>query len=67
MESWEYGDIPAKPYAVETAVQAVINHLAEGDPKYAQYKPADFIEAGPLAELDKSGFIDRLYGDNKNK
>jgi NitT/TauT family transport system substrate-binding protein len=67
MESWEYGDIPAKPYAVETAVQAVINHLAEGDPKYAQYKPADFIEAGPLAELDKSGFIDRLYGDNKNR
>jgi NitT/TauT family transport system substrate-binding protein len=67
MESWEYGDIPAKPYAVETAVQAVINHLAEGDPKYAQYKPADFIEAGPLVELDKSGFIDRLYGDAKNK
>jgi NitT/TauT family transport system substrate-binding protein len=67
MESWEYGDIPAKPYAVETAVQAVINHLAEGDPKYAQYKPADFIEAGPLAELDKSGFIDRLYADSKAK
>ncbi|MGE5305163.1 MAG: ABC transporter substrate-binding protein [Alphaproteobacteria bacterium] len=68
IESWEYGDdIPAKPYAVETAVQAVINHLAEGDPKYAQYKPADFIEAGPLAELDKSGFIDRLYADSKAK
>ena len=67
MESREYGDIPAKPYAVDTAVQAVINHLAEGDPKYAQYKPADFIEAGPLVELDKSGFIDRLYTDNKNK
>jgi NitT/TauT family transport system substrate-binding protein len=67
LESWEYGDIPAKPYAVETAVQAVINHLAEGDPKYAQYKPADFIEAGPLVELDKSGFIDRLYADSKGK
>lgn len=61
MESWEYGDIPAKPYAVESAVQAVINHLAERDPKYAQHKPAEFIESGPLAELDKSGFIDRLY------
>jgi NitT/TauT family transport system substrate-binding protein len=67
MESWEYGDIPAKPYAVESAVQAVINHLAESDPKYAHYKPADFIEAGPLTELDKSGFIDRLYGDGKSK
>jgi NitT/TauT family transport system substrate-binding protein len=67
MESWEYGDIPAKPYAVDSAVQAVINHLAESDPKYAQYKPADFIEAGPLTELDKSGFIDRLYADGKSK
>ena len=68
MESWEYGDdMPAKPYAVDTAVQAVINHLAESDPKYAQYKPADFIEVGPLTELDKSGFIDGLYADSKGK
>jgi NitT/TauT family transport system substrate-binding protein len=63
LESWHYGDeMPAKPYGVDTAVQAVINHLAETDPKYAQHRPAEFIEAGPLAELDKSGFIDRLYG-----
>ena len=67
VESWEYGDIPAKPYAVETAVQAVINHLAESDAKFAQYKPADFIEAGPLVELDKSGFIDRLYAGQQSK
>ncbi|HEU4339969.1 MAG TPA: ABC transporter substrate-binding protein [Candidatus Binatia bacterium] len=61
-ESWNYGaDMPAKPYAVDSAVQAVINHLAEGDAKYAKHKPGDFIEAGPLTELDKSGFIDRLY------
>jgi NitT/TauT family transport system substrate-binding protein len=61
-ESWAYGgDIPAKPFAVESAVQAVINHLAEGDPKFANYKPQDFIESGALAELDRSGYIDRLY------
>jgi hypothetical protein len=54
--------MPPKPYVVDTAVQAVINHLAETDPKYAQHGPAEFVEAGPLAELDKSGFIDRLYG-----
>jgi ABC-type nitrate/sulfonate/bicarbonate transport system substrate-binding protein len=61
-ESWRYGaDMPAKPYPVDSAVQAVINHLAEGDPKYAKFKPGEFIEAGPLAELDKSGYIDRLY------
>ncbi|MGH7835719.1 MAG: hypothetical protein ACREQK_18895 [Candidatus Binatia bacterium] len=61
-ESWNYAaDIPAKPYAVESAVQAVITHLAEGQPKFAGRKPAEFIESGPLLELDRSGFIDRLY------
>jgi ABC-type nitrate/sulfonate/bicarbonate transport system substrate-binding protein len=65
-ESWHYAsDMPAKPYAVESAVQAVINHLAERDEKFAKYKPAEFIESGPLAELDKSGYIDRLYGKYK--
>ncbi len=62
-ETWKYNaDMPAKPYAVDTAVQAVLDHLAERDPRYAQRKPADFIEPGPLSELDRSGYIDRLYG-----
>ncbi len=62
-ESWTYGaDMPAKPYAVESAVQAVINHLAEQQPRYAQRKPSEFIDSGPLSEIDRSGFIDRLYG-----
>ncbi len=62
-ESWNYGaDMPAKPYAVESAVQAVINHLAEQQPRYAQRKPSEFIDSGPLSEIDRSGFIDRLYG-----
>jgi NitT/TauT family transport system substrate-binding protein len=61
-ESWIYAsDIPAKPYAVESAVQAVITHLGESQPKFAGRKPAEFIESGPLSELDRSGFIDRLY------
>jgi ABC-type nitrate/sulfonate/bicarbonate transport system substrate-binding protein len=62
-ESWEYAaKMPSKPYAVESAVQAVLDHLAEGQPKYAQYKPADFIDARMLRDIDKSGFIDKLYG-----
>jgi NitT/TauT family transport system substrate-binding protein len=65
-ESWQYGaDIPSKPYAVESAVQAVINHLADGDPKYAKFKPADFIDSSSWAELDKSGYIDKLYAGHK--
>jgi NitT/TauT family transport system substrate-binding protein len=62
-ESWEWtARMPAKPYAVESAVQAVLDHLAESQPKYAQYKPSDFIDARTLTEIDKSGYIDKLYG-----
>jgi NitT/TauT family transport system substrate-binding protein len=62
-ESWEYAaKMPAKPYAVESAVQAVLDHLAEGQPRFAQYKPAEFIDGRLLAEIDKSGYIDKLYG-----
>lgn len=61
-ESWEYAaKMPVKPYAVETAVQAVLHHLAEGQPRFAQYKPAEFIDARLLSEIDRSGYIDRLY------
>src|SRR5262245_59952454 len=67
-ESCHYGaDMPAKPFAVESAVQSVINHLAEGDSKFAKTKPSDFIESGPLTELDRSGYIDRLYGGRDTK
>jgi ABC-type nitrate/sulfonate/bicarbonate transport system substrate-binding protein len=62
-ESWDYAaNMPAKPYAVESAVQAVLDHLAEGQPRFAQYKPAEFIDGRPLSEIDKSGYIDKLYG-----
>ena len=62
-ESWEYAaKMPAKPYAVDSAVQAVLDHLAEGQPRFAQSKPAEFIDARLLTELDKSGYIDKLYG-----
>jgi ABC-type nitrate/sulfonate/bicarbonate transport system substrate-binding protein len=62
-ESWEYAaKMPAKPYAVESAVQAVLDHLSESQPRFAQYRPAEFVDARLLTEIDKSGYIDRLYG-----
>jgi NitT/TauT family transport system substrate-binding protein len=65
-ESWAYAaKMPAKPYAVESAVQAVLDHLAEGQPKFARHKPAEFIDGGILSEIDKSGYIDRLYSAGK--
>jgi NitT/TauT family transport system substrate-binding protein len=62
-ESWDYAaKMPAKPYAVESAVQAVLEHLTESQPRFAQHRPAEFIDARLLSEIDKSGYIDRLYG-----
>jgi ABC-type nitrate/sulfonate/bicarbonate transport system substrate-binding protein len=62
-ESWVYGaKMPAKPYAVESAVQAVLDHLSESQPRFAQHRPAEFIDARLLTEIDKSGYVDRLYG-----
>jgi hypothetical protein len=57
--------MPAKPYAVESAVQAVLDHLAEGQAKFAQHRPSEFIDSRLLSQIDKSGYIDRLYGDAK--
>ena len=64
-EGYRYAKFPPKPYATESAVQATLNHLAERDARFALRKPAEFTEPGPLAELDRSGFIDRLYAGQK--
>jgi len=64
-EAYRYAKFPPKPYATESAVQATLNHLAERDARFAQRKPAEFIEPGPLSELDRSGFIDRLYAGQR--
>jgi hypothetical protein len=53
--------MPAKPYAVESAVQGVLNHLSERDTRFSQRRPAEFIDSRPLSELERGGFIDRLY------
>jgi NitT/TauT family transport system substrate-binding protein len=67
-ESWEYAaKMPAKPYAVESAVQAVLDHLADGQPKFAHYRPSEFIDSRLLSEIDKSGYIDRLYAEGRTK
>lgn len=61
-ESYDYAaKMPAKPFAVESAVQAVLDHLTDTQAKFAQRKPGEFIDSRVLAEIDRSGFIDRLY------
>jgi hypothetical protein len=51
--------MPAKPSLLKARFSN--QPSTEGDAKFAKTKPANFIESGPLAELDRSGYIDRLY------
>jgi hypothetical protein len=61
------GEDAGEAYAVESAVQAVLDHLAEREPRYAQRNPAEFIDSHPLTEIDRSGYIDRLYAAQEAK
>jgi NitT/TauT family transport system substrate-binding protein len=55
----EVEEIPQKPYP---AVEGIRHTLATYDsPEMRKYKAEDFYDSSFMTELDKSGFIDRLY------
>jgi len=49
------------PYPTEKGIQLILDQLGATNPKAAKAKPADFVEASFLRELEESGYIDRLY------
>jgi len=56
-----YGEIelPEKPYpSVEGIRQTFVLYAS---PEMRKYKPEDFYDSSIMTELDRSGFIDRLY------
>lgn len=53
--------IPAKPYPMEEVVQAEIENLSPAMPELQGKRPADFVDASILRELDNDGFFSRLY------
>ena len=56
-----YGDIelPEKPYP---SVEGIRHTFVLYDtPEMRKYKPEDFYDSSIMTELDRSGFIDRLY------
>jgi NitT/TauT family transport system substrate-binding protein len=53
--------LPKKPYATDKGIQAVIDALATRNPAAKKWKPQDFYDMSYLKELDKSGFLDRVY------
>jgi NitT/TauT family transport system substrate-binding protein len=53
--------IPEKPYPTLKGIQIMLREMGAKDPKAAEAKPEQFVNLTFIGELDKSGFIDRLY------
>ena len=53
--------VERKPYPPQEAVVAMLQVLAEGNPRIGQVKPDDLVDLTVLKRLDQEGFVDRLY------
>ncbi len=53
--------IPKIPYPSPEAVRIVLDQMADKDPRAAAAKPEQFIDSRFFQELDKEGFIQRLW------
>jgi hypothetical protein len=52
---------PAKPYPTLEGMKAVLDELSPKLPAAKTAQPRDFMDTRFIEELDRSGFIDRLY------
>jgi NitT/TauT family transport system substrate-binding protein len=53
--------VPEKPYPTLKGIRTILIELAARDPAAANARPEQFVDMTFVNELDKSGFIDRLY------
>ena len=53
--------VPEKPYPTLRGIRTILQELAARDPAAANARPEQFVDMTFVNELDKSGFIDRLY------
>ena len=53
--------LPRKPYPTAEGVKAVLDELSPKLPAAKTAQPRDFMDIRFIEELDRSGFIDRLY------
>jgi len=53
--------LPRKPYPTVEGVKAVLDELSPKLPAAKTAQPRDFMDTRFIEELDRSGFIDRLY------
>jgi NitT/TauT family transport system substrate-binding protein len=54
-------NIPRIPHPSPESLKTVLDQMAETDPRAAQLKPEQFIDARFFQELEKEGFIQKLW------
>ncbi len=53
--------VPERPYPTMKGIRIVLQEMASKNPKAEAATPDQFVDLTFIRELDKSGFIDRLY------
>jgi ABC-type nitrate/sulfonate/bicarbonate transport system substrate-binding protein len=54
-------DFISVPYPIMKGLEATYDYVAQTRPEIRAKKPEDFMDPSFIAELDKSGFIKKLY------
>ena len=54
-------NIPRIPRPSPESLKTVLDQMAETDPRVASLKPEQFIDGRFFAELEKEGFIQKLW------
>ena len=54
-------NIPRIPRPAPEALKTVLDQMAESDPRVANLKPEQFIDGRFFVELEKEGFIQKLW------
>ena len=54
-------DFISVPYPITKGLEATYDYVAQTRPEIRNRKPEEFVDSSFIAELDKSGFIKRLY------
>ena len=57
--------LPRKQYPTLEGIKTILDQAALKDPKAKAAKPSDFVDARFVEEFNKSGLIDKLYGQKK--
>ena len=54
------------PYPITKGLEATYDYVAQSRPEICNRKPEEFVDPSFIGELDKSGFIKKLYQQRKS-